>query len=200
MASDRTMVLPSLPRAETPVELRRGLPGDSADIQTRYLEAETKGIVVASIYLPNGNPPGSPNFEYKLRWFARFIQYAERLVNSSRPIVLAGDLNVVPTDFDIYNPGWWRGDAVMQPEAREAYSKLLSQGWVDTARQLHPNKRMYTYWTTENALRQNKGMRLDFLLLNDSLKSRLTNGGVDAEFRGGQKPSDHAPVWIELTN
>jgi len=108
--------------------------------------------------------------------------------------VLAGDLNVVPADFDIYNAGWWRGDAVLQPEAREGYSKLLSQGWVDTARYLHPDKRMYTYWTTENAFRQNKGMRLDFLLLNGPLKSRLTNAGVDAEFRGRQKPSDHAPV------
>lgn len=189
-----------LAKGETPAELRRGLPGDPADIQTRYLEAETKGIVVASIYLPNGNPTGSPNFEYKVRWFARFVQYAEQLVKSRRPIVLAGDLNVVPTDFDIYNPGWWRGDAVMQPEAREAYAKLLSQGWLDTARHLHPHERMYTYWTTEYAFGLNKGMRLDFLLLNDPLKYRLTNAGVDAQFRRGQKPSDHAPAWIELAN
>jgi exodeoxyribonuclease III len=189
-----------LAKGQTPVELRRGLPGESADIQTRYLEAETNGIVVASIYLPNGNPPGSPNFDYKLRWFARFIQYAKRLVASNDPIVLAGDLNVVPTDFDIYNPGWWRGDAVMQPEAREAYSKLLAQGWMDTARHLHPKQRMYSYWTTESAFELNKGMRLDFLLLNDPLKSRLTNAGVDAAFRRGQKPSDHAPIWIELMN
>ena len=117
-----------------------------------------------------------------------------------RPIVLAGDLNVVPTDFDIYNPGWWRGDAVMQPEPREAYAKLLSQGWMDTARHLHPHERMYTYWTTEYAFGLNKGMRLDFLLLNDPLKYRLTNAGVDAQFRRGQKPSDHAPAWIELAD
>ena len=114
--------------------------------------------------------------------------------------MLAGDLNVVPTDFDIHNPGWWRGDAVMQPEAREAYSRLLSQGWTDAARQLHPDKRMYTYWTTQNAFTQNKGMRLDFLLLNDPLKARLARAGVDAKFRGGHKPSDHAPVWVELTD
>ena len=187
-----------LAKGDTPVELRRGLPGDSADVQTRYIEGEAKGIVATSIYLPNGNPTGSPNFEYKLRWFARFIEYAAQLVNSDRPIVLAGDLNVVPTDFDIYNPGWWRGDAVMQPEARAAYSKLLSQGWMDSARHLYPDERMYTYWTTEDALRRNKGMRLDFLLLNDALKPRLTDAGVDAAFRGGQKPSDHAPAWIEL--
>jgi exodeoxyribonuclease-3 len=189
-----------LAKGETPVELRRGLPGDSADIQTRYLEAETNGIVAASIYLPNGNPPGSPNFEYKLRWFARFVEYTARIFKSGTPTVLAGDLNVVPTDFDIYNPGWWRGDAVMQPQAREAYAKLLSQGWIDTARHLYPDQRMYTYWTTEDSLRRNKGMRLDFLLLNDALKPRLTYAGVDAVFRGGVKPSDHAPAWIELND
>jgi exodeoxyribonuclease-3 len=189
-----------LAKGETPIELRRGLPGDAADIQTRYLEAETKGIGIASIYLPNGNPTGSPNFEYKLRWFDRFIQYEEQWVKSGRPTVLAGDLNVVPTDFDIYNPGWWRGDAVMQPEVRAAYARLLSQGWMDSARHLHPDRRMYSYWTTENALRQNKGMRLDFLLVNKPLKSRVTDAGVDAAFRGGHKPSDHAPAWIELTD
>jgi exodeoxyribonuclease-3 len=189
-----------LAKDETPVELRRGMPGDKADIQTRYLEGETKGIVAASIYLPNGNPTGSPNFQYKLRWFARFVEYAGRIVESQRPIVLAGDFNVVPTDFDIYNPGWWRDDAVMQREPREAYSKLLSQGWMDTVRHLYPDERMYTYWTSENAFRQNKGMRLDFVLLNDPLKQRLSNAGVDAAFRGREKPSDHASVWIELTD
>jgi len=189
-----------LAKGETPGEVRRGLPGDAADVQARYLEAETKGIVTASIYLPNGNPTGSQNFQYKLRWFARFIEYAERMAASVHPIALAGDLNVVPTDFDIHNPGWWRDDAVMQPDARAAYSRLLSQGWTDAARHLYPDKRMYTYWTTENAFRHNKGMRLDFVLLNDPLKSRLARAGVDAAFRGGHKPSDHAPVWVELAN
>jgi len=188
-----------LAKGETPIELRRGLPGDPVDTQTRYLEAKTKDIVVASIYLPNGNPTGSANFEYKLRWFERFVEYANQLAKSTLPTVLAGDLNVVPTDFDIYNPGWWRGDAVMQPEAREAYGKLLAQGWVDSARQLHPDQRMYTYWTTENAFARNMGMRLDFLLLSSRLGSRLAKASVDATFRAGFKPSDHAPVWIELT-
>jgi exodeoxyribonuclease-3 len=189
-----------LAKGETPVELRRGLPGDPADVQTRYLEAKAKGIVVSSIYLPNGKPTGSANFEYKLRWFGRFVEYATKLAKSIVPIVLAGDLNVVPTDFDIYNPGWWRGDAVMQPEARDAFGSLLALGWVDAARQLHPNERMYTYWTTENAFARNMGMRLDFMLLNGRSAALLTDAGVDTTFRGGTRPSDHAPVWIELND
>ncbi|MEP7063761.1 MAG: exodeoxyribonuclease III [Betaproteobacteria bacterium] len=188
-----------LAKGETPVELRRGLPGAVSDVQTRYLEAEAKGPVVASIYLPNGNPVPSPNFDYKLAWFGRLVNYARRLRNSARPVVLGGDLNVVPTEFDIYNPDWWRFDAVMQPETRDAFQKLLAQGWTDAARYLHPRERMYTYWTTESAFRQNKGFRLDFLLLNDAAKSRLTHAGVDAEHRGRVKPSDHAPAWITLT-
>jgi len=187
-----------LARGERPVEVTRGLPGDPADLHTRYLEARTKGLYVASIYLPNGNPRPSPNFDYKLRWFARFLRHARQLSRSSEPIVLAGDLNVVPTDFDIYNPGRWRFDAVMQPEVRESFRQLLAQGWLDTARDLHPRERMYTFWTTETAFRQGKGMRLDFILLNALLRDRLRRVGVDAAYRGRVKPSDHAPMWIEL--
>ena len=187
-----------LARGERPVEIRRGLPGDASDLHTRYLEARAKGLVVASIYLPNGNPWPSPNFDYKLRWFARFLRHAQALSESREPTVLAGDLNVVPTDFDIYNPGWWRFDAVMQPEVREAFRQLLAQGWLDAARHVHPRERMYTYWTTANAFRQGKGMRLDFVLVNAPLRDRLRRAGVDAEHRGRVKPSDHAPAWIEL--
>jgi exodeoxyribonuclease III len=189
-----------LAKGETPVELRRGLPGAPADVQTRYLEVEVKGLVVASIYLPNGNPVPSPNFDYKLAWFARLQQYARKLCELNRPVVLAGDLNVVPTDFDIYNPGWWRFDAVMQAETREAFRQLLAQGWMDSARHLHPRERMYTYWTTEHAFRQDKGFRLDFLLLNATAQPRLRRAGVDAVHRGRVKPSDHAPAWITLAD
>jgi exodeoxyribonuclease-3 len=187
-----------LARGKEPVEIRRGLPGDSSDAQTRYLEATVGDLVVASIYLPNGNPVPSANFDYKLRWFERFLAHAETLYASARPHVLAGDLNVVPTDFDIYNAYWWRFDAVMQPQTRDAYARLLDQGWMDSARALHPRERMYTYWTTERAFSQNKGFRMDFLLVNDPLKARVSAAGVDAEYRGRMKPSDHAPAWIEL--
>jgi exodeoxyribonuclease-3 len=183
-----------------PRERRRGLPGEDEDRQTRYLEAETKGLIVASVYLPNGNPVPSPNFDYKLRWFERLIAYARKLASAKDPVVLTGDLNVVPTDFDIYNPWWWRFDAVMQPEARDAYARLLAQGWTDTARKLHPKERMYTYWTTEQAFRQDKGFRLDFLLVNAPLEKRLREAGVDREYRDREKPSDHTPAWIRITS
>src|SRR5205823_1796345 len=148
-----------LAKGETPAELRRGLPGEDAQKQTRYLEAATKGLVVASLYLPNGNPRPSANFDFKLRWFEALIAYAQQLFASRRPVVLAGDFNVVPTDFDIYNPWWWRLDAVMQPETRDAYRRLLAQGWLDAVRHLHPDERMYTYWVNDSAFRENRGFR-----------------------------------------
>lgn len=187
-----------LAKGEMPVERRRGLPGGASDKQSRYLEVETKGLVVASIYLPNGNPVPSSNFDYKLSWFERFLRYAKSLYNADKPAVLAGDLNVIPTDFDIYNPGWWRLDAVMQPQARDAYARLLAQGWMDSARELNQSERMYTYWVNEQSFRQGKGMRLDFLLLNSRLRPLATASGVDANYRGREKPSDHAPAWVTL--
>jgi exodeoxyribonuclease-3 len=187
-----------LARGEKPHEIRRGLPGDPTDVHTRYIEARVRGLLVASVYLPNGNPVGSPNYEYKLRWFERLIRYAEALAASDVPAVLAGDLNVVPTDRDIANPWWWRFDAVMQPEVRALYGRLLGQGWTDAARALHPTATIYTFWTTADAFVKNRGFRLDFLLVNAPLRGRLSAFGVDASFRGGVKPSDHAPAWIEV--
>ena len=187
-----------LARGETPKERRRGLPGDASDRQARYLEAEAKGFVVASVYLPNGNPCPSPNFSYKLRWFGRLIGHAKELYGSRRPVVLGGDLNVVPTDFDIYNPSWWRFDAEMQPETRVAYRMLLAQGWTDAARHLREAEPQYTYWVNEHAFRRNHGFRLDFLLCNAAARSTLRATGVDVRFRDGVRPSDHAPVWITV--
>jgi exodeoxyribonuclease-3 len=187
-----------LAKGETPAEVRRGLPGDAGDIQTRYLEAEVKGLVVASIYLPNGNPQPGPKFDYKLAWFERLIAHAEMLYGSGRPIVLAGDFNVVPTNFDIYNAWVWRFDAVMQPESRDAYRRLLAQGWVDSTRKLHPKEKIYTFWVNTDAFRRNAGFRMDFLLINAPLTSRLEAAAVDTIYRGRERPSDHAPTWIVL--
>ena len=186
-----------LAKGETPKEIRRGLPGDDSDKQARYLEAEIRGLVVASIYLPNGNPRPSANFDYKVAWFERLIRHAQRLID--QPVVLAGDLNVVPTDFDIYNAWLWRADAVMQPETRDAYRRLLAQGWIDTARALHPKDRIYTYWVNAFAFARNAGFRMDFLLLSPTLAQRLKHFVVDAEYRGRERPSDHAPTWITLS-
>jgi exodeoxyribonuclease-3 len=186
-----------LAKGAVPKERRRGLPGDPSDLQSRYLEAEVKGIVVASIYLPNGNPCPSPNFDYKLAWFERLLRHARTLA-AAGPAVLAGDLNVVPTDADIYNAWWWRFDAVMQPETRAAYARLQEQGWIDTHRALYPAATIYTYWVNAEAFLRGHGFRMDFLLLNEALRSRLEDAGVDTATRGRDKPSDHAPAWITL--
>ena len=190
-----------LSRQEPPLEVRRGLPGDDADGQARYLEAHVGGVRVASVYLPNGNPVPSDNFDYKLRWFRRFNAHARTLIESREDVILCGDFNVVPTNEDIYNAGAWRFDAVMQPETRRSYSELLAQGWVDSARQLHPTgrKELYTFWVNEFAFRRNAGFRMDFVLLSPGLLPRLVACRVDAEHRGRLKPSDHAPVWVELS-
>jgi exodeoxyribonuclease-3 len=187
-----------LTRKAVPRELRRGLPGDESDREARYLEAEIGGVVVASVYLPNGNPQPGPRFDYKLAWFERLITHAQTLCASPWPAVLAGDFNVVPTDADIYNAWAWREDAVMQPESRNAWGRLLAQGWTDATRRLHPHEMIYTYWVNALAFQRNAGFRMDFLLVNPVLADRLVSTGVDASYRGRERPSDHAPVWITV--
>jgi len=189
-----------LSRNEPLHEVRRGLPGDDSDGQARYLEADVGALRVASVYLPNGNPVPSENFDYKLRWFTRFNAHARTLIQSGRDVVLCGDLNVVPTNNDIYNAGAWRFDAVLQPQTRALWEELLSQGWVDSARHLHPmaRKDLYTFWVNELAFRRNAGFRMDFLLVSPTLVDGVKRCEVDAEYRGRERPSDHTPVWIEL--
>ncbi|MFC5498240.1 exodeoxyribonuclease III [Caenimonas terrae] len=187
-----------LARGQVPREVQRGLPGDDADREARYLEADVMGLRVASVYLPNGNPQPGPRFDYKLAWFERLIEHARGLVDSGLPVVLAGDFNVVPTDFDIYNPWPWRLDAVLQPQTRAAYQRLLAQGWIDASRKLHPDERIYTFWVNAAAFARNAGFRMDFLLLSPALAGRLEAAEVDSAHRGRDKPSDHAPVWVRL--
>ena len=188
-----------LAKGEKPSETRRGLPGASDDVQTRYLEAHVKGLTVASIYLPNGNPQPGPKFDYKLAWFERLIAHAYAFVKSDRPVALAGDFNVVPTDADIYNAWLWRFDAVMQPATRDAYRRLLAQGWIDSHRHLHPREKIYTFWVNANAFARNAGFRMDFVLLNCAAAAQLQSAGVDSEFRGRERASDHAPTWVTLS-
>ncbi len=181
-----------------PVERCRGLDGDPSDSQARYLEAEVDGLTIASVYLPNGNPQPGPKFAYKLAWFDRLIRHAQGLMDEAGDVVLAGDFNVVPTNADIYNAWLWRFDAVLQPESRASFEHLLDQGWIDTTRHLHPTERIYTFWVNEAAFRRNAGFRMDFLLLKPDLAPRLVGAEVDSALRGRAKPSDHAPVWVEL--
>jgi len=187
-----------LARGKVPRERRRGMPGDPSDVATRYLECEIDGLVVGSVYLPNGNPVPSANFDYKLRWMARFEEYAARLMKAGEPVVLAGDFNVVPTNNDIYNAGSWRFDAVLQPQTREAWTRVMAQGWIDATRHRRPKERIYTFWVNHAAWARDAGFRMDFLLLAPQLLPRLVADGVDREHRGREKPSDHAPTWIEL--
>jgi exodeoxyribonuclease III len=188
-----------LARGEKPVERTRALPGDPDDTHSRYIEATVHGLVVASIYLPNGNPQPGPKFEYKLRWFERLIEHAKKLYALKEPVVLAGDYNVVPTDFDIYDPKSWRKDALLQPESRACYERMLEQGWVDSIRKLHPKEKVFTFWDYfRQHWERNSGLRIDHLLLNAKAAPRLAAAGVHTWVRGLPKASDHAPTWIEL--
>lgn len=188
-----------LARDMQPLEIRRGLPGDSDDKQSRYLEAAAHGIIVASLYLPNGNPQPGPKFEYKLAWFERLIQHAQSLLESGHPVVLAGDYNVVPTDNDIYSTRSWQKDALLQPESRACFERLLKQGWTDALRHQFGEERIYTFWDYfRNRWARNAGLRIDHLLLSPGVKPRLLEAGVDRWVRGEPKASDHAPTWVEL--
>jgi exodeoxyribonuclease-3 len=180
-------------------ELQRGLPGDPSDEQSRYLEAAVNGIVVACLYLPNGNPAPGPKFDYKLRWFERFHARAQELMDSGAPVILCGDYNVIPTELDAYKPERWVDDALFRPETRAAYRKLLDQGWTDALRETHPDEVIYTFWDYfRDAYGRNAGLRIDHLLLSPSLAPKLKAAGVDRDVRGREKPSDHAPTWVEL--
>jgi exodeoxyribonuclease III len=188
-----------LARGDKPIVTRTELPGDPRDRQSRYIEAAVDGVLVASIYLPNGNPQPGPKFDYKLAWFDRLVRHAASLKRSKQPVILAGDYNVVPTDLDIYPSKSWDDDALLQPESRAAYKRLLKQGWTDSIRALHPDERIYTFWDYKrDRWRRNAGLRIDHILLSPSIASRLDSAGVDKEVRGWEGASDHAPAWIVL--
>ena len=190
-----------LARGCDPVEVRRGLPGDGEDSHSRYIEGAVNGILIASLYLPNGNPQPGPKFDYKLAWFERLIQHASSLCDCGQPIVLAGDYNVVPTDFDIYNPRSWRKDALLQPESRDCFQRLLQQGWTDAIRGKFPKEPIYTFWDYfRRHWETNSALRIDHLLLNRTLAPRLLNAGVDRWVRGQPGASDHAPTLIQLAD
>jgi exodeoxyribonuclease III len=188
-----------LSRRDKPVETRRGLPGDPDDLHSRYLEAAVDGVLVGCLYLPNGNPAPGPKFDYKLRWFERLAAHAAKLLASGHPVALVGDYNVMPTDLDVYKPERWLTDALFRTEVRDAYARLVAQGWVDALRTLHPGERIYTFWDYfRNAYPRDAGLRIDHLLLSPTLAGRLASATVDRHVRGWEKSSDHAPVWVEL--
>ncbi len=180
-------------------ERQRALPGDADDPQARYLEVETHGIVVASIYLPNGNPVASDKFGYKLGWMERLIDHAAGLLLEERPLVLGGDYNVIPLAEDCYDPQAWRGDALFRPESRGAFRQLVNLGFTDAYRQAHPHTRGYTFWDYQGGAWQNDlGIRIDHLLLSPQAADRFSDAGIDKTPRAAAKASDHTPVWCRL--
>lgn len=176
-----------------------GLPGDDEDEQARYLEATIDGVRVGGLYLPNGNPAPGPKFDYKLGWMDRLIARAKQMLADDETFVLAGDYNVCPTDDDVYNPQGWQDDALCRPESRNRYRQLLNLGLTDGIRAFHPQPHFYTYWDyTGGAWQKDNGLRIDHLLLSPTAADRLLASGVDKAPRGGERPSDHTPAWVEL--
>ena len=188
-----------LARDGEPVVTRTELPGDAGDRQSRYIEAAVNGVLIASLYAPNGNPQPGPKFNYKLAWMDRLAAHAQELIAAGVPVVLAGDYNVVPTPRDIYPTKSYDRDALLQPASRARYAEILRQGWRDAIRALHPDEPMYTYWSyLRERWRRDAGLRIDHLLLSPQAAERLVAGGVDRAWRGKESASDHAPAWIEL--
>jgi len=189
--------------AKAPVEVTRGLPGGPDDEQARYIEGVVpngEGIVrVASIYLPNGNPPQTEKYAYKLAFMDRLIAHAKNLLALEEPLVLAGDYNVIPTSLDAADPAAWEGDALFLPDTRARFRALLNLGLIDALRATSDDAGLYTFWDYQaGAWQRNKGIRIDHLLLSPRAADRLVEVAIDKETRGEERPSDHVPVRIEL--
>ncbi len=182
-------------------EVSRALPGDSEDVQSRYLEVMIQQVVICCLYLPNGNPFPGPKFDYKLKWIERLAKRAKTLLSMDVPAILIGDFNIIPTEMDTYKPEKYVNDALFRKEVKEAFSQLLEEGWQDSIRQLFPDQQVYTFWDYfRQAYSRNAGLRIDHILLSPSIQDRLIEGGIDRDVRGWEKSSDHAPTWIRLRN
>ena len=190
-----------LARDAMPELTRRRLPGDAADGQARYIEAAVRGVLVASIYLPNGNPRPGPKWDYKLAWFARLLRHARSLREARVPVALCGDYNVVPTAEDMYRSRSWADNALVQPESRALFRELLDAGWTDALRAVHPAGPLWTFWDTKRqAWERDAGLRLDHILFTPDLAGRLAEAGVDRDVRACPDASDHAPAWARLVS
>lgn len=188
-----------LSRGGAPAEIQRGLGGDPSDEHSRYLEADVNGVRIACIYLPNGNPQPGPKFDYKLAWMRRLRLRMADLAAQELPTVVIGDFNVIPEDKDVWSVRAMASDALMQPEARDAYARLLHDGWTDAINSLNPQGGVWTFWDYQaGAWQRDHGFRIDHALLSPELADRLVSAGVDKDYRGREKASDHAPVWVEL--
>ncbi|KIA90471.1 exodeoxyribonuclease III [Kaistella jeonii] len=190
-----------LSKLEKPVISRTDLPGEDEVEASRYLEVKIKDLIIACIYLPNGNPTPGPKFDYKMRWFERLDAHAEMLITSGKKVLLIGDFNVIPNEKDVYKPEKYKNDGLFLPEVRKAFENLTSQGWTDALRHLYPTETIYTFFDYfRKAYERNAGMRIDHFLLSPEVVPLLKRGKVDKDVRGWEKSSDHCPVWIELEN
>jgi exodeoxyribonuclease III len=188
-----------LSRVGAPVITTISLPGEPADRQSRYIEAAIEGMLICCLYAPNGNPQPGQKFNYKLAWLDRLAKHAAQLIKEGVPAVLVGDYNVVPTPLDMYPSKSWANDALVQPESRAAFKRIVDQGWTDAVRTLNPDQPIYTFWHyLRSRWERDAGLRLDHLLVSPSLSRRLIAAGVDREVRGRMGASDHAPAWILL--
>ena len=176
------------------------LPGDETDAQARYVEADIGDLRVASIYLPNGNPTNTEKFPYKLGWLDRLQARAKELLATEKPVVLAGDYNICPTDIDVHNPAAFADDALCRPESRGRFRAIVNSGYTDALRAMNPTEHLYTYWDYQaGAWQRDLGLRIDHLLLSPQAADRLVAAGVDRKPRGEEKASDHTPAWCELS-
>ena len=188
-----------LARGDDLDEVQRGLPGDPDDLQARYIEADVGGLRIANIYLPNGNPQPGPKFDYKLAWMERLRVRMGELLAAEIPTIVLGDFNVIPEDHDVWSVRAMAGDALMQPASRDAYARILHDGWTDALATLNPRGGVWTFWDYQaGAWPRDHGFRIDHLLLSPECADRMVAAGVDKDYRGRERASDHAPVWVEL--
>lgn len=188
-----------------PIEdIRRGLPGDASDEQSRWIEATIVGrraIRVAGLYLPNGNPQPGPKFDYKIGWMQRLRNHARGLLDSEMPSVMLGDYNVIPEPRDAAHPERWSDDALFQPESRAALRRIAFDGWADAVRMRDPDaaRGPFTFWDYQaGAWQKDNGIRIDHILLSPQAADLLIDLGIDRDERAKDKPSDHVPVWVDL--
>ena len=183
-------------------DVARGLPGDNTDEQARWIEATVTGkraVRVCGLYLPNGNPAPGPKYDYKLAWMDRMRMRAAELLASEEPVVMAGDYNVIPQAEDAARPELWTEDALFLPESRAAFRRIVHLGFTEAFRAREPRPGHYSFWDYQaGAWEKNNGIRIDHLLLSPQAAALMTDCRIDKAVRGGDKPSDHVPVWVEL--
>lgn len=184
-------------------DISRGLPGDDSDEQARWIEATVMGerdaVRICGLYLPNGNPVPGPKYDYKLAWMERLFHRAESLMEDEVPAIITGDFNIIPQSEDAATPKEWEGDALFLPQSRAAFRRIVHLGFTEAFRARHPEPGHYTFWDYQaGAWQRNNGIRIDHFLMTPACADMMTDCQIDSAVRGGDKPSDHVPVWVHL--